>query len=198
LLAAALAERHKAEPDALGVSRPVLLRTLRGAAPEPALDAALAAAIEAGHIARAGAVLRLPEHQPRLSRDDERLWQRVESLLAVDDLRPPRVRELAETLGLEPEATARHLKRFERFGRVAPVAANRYYLPRTVARLADLARVLADENPEGSFVAASFKDRSGVGRNLTIEILEYLDRIGVTRRVGDRRIVLRGGDAAFG
>jgi selenocysteine-specific elongation factor len=198
LLAAALAARHKAEPDALGVSRPVLLRSLRGTAPEPALDASLAAAIEAGHIVRDGAVLRLPQHRPQLGRDDERLWQRIEPLLAVDDLRPRRVRELAEALGLEPEATARHLKRFERFGRVAPVAANRYFLPRTVARLADLARELADDNPEGSFIAASFKDRSGVGRNLTIEILEYLDRIGVTRRVGDRRIVLRGGDAAFG
>jgi selenocysteine-specific elongation factor len=198
LLAATLAARHEAEPDALGVSRPVLLRILRGAAIEPALDAALAAAIAAGHIVRDGAVLRLPEHEPQLGRDDERLWQRVEPLLAVDDLRPPRVRELAEALGIEPEATARHLKRFERFGRVAPVAANRYFLPGTVARLADLARELADDDPEGSFIAASFKDRSGVGRNLTIEILEYLDRIGVTRRVGDRRIVLRGGDAAFG
>jgi selenocysteine-specific elongation factor len=61
-----------------------------------------------------------------------------------------------------------------------------------------LARELAETDPDGSFVAASFKDHSGVGRNLTIEILEYLDRIGVTRRVGDRRIVLRGGDTAFG
>jgi selenocysteine-specific elongation factor len=197
-LAAALAERHRAEPDALGVSRAALTRLLRGAAPEPALDAALAAAVAAERIVRDGAVLRLPEHQPRLTRDDERLWQRVEPLLAVDDLRPPRVRELAEALGLEPEATVRYLKRLERFGRVAPVAANRYFLPRTVARLADLARELAEADPDGTFVAASFKDRSGVGRNLTIEILEYLDRIGVTRRVGDRRIVLRGGDSAFG
>ena len=43
-----------------------------------------------------------------------------------------------------------------------------------------------------------FNDRSGVGRNLTIEILEYLDRIGVTRRVGAARVVLRDGAAAFG
>jgi len=126
------------------------------------------------------------------------LWQKIEPLLAVDDLRPPRVRELAEALGLEPEAATRYLKRLERFGRVAPVAANRYFLPATVARLAELARELAEGNPEGSFAAAAFKDRSGVGRNLTIEILEYLDRIGVTRRVGDTRIVLRTGDAAFG
>ena len=143
---------------------------------------------------RDGAVLRLPTHQPRLSREDERLWQRiVAKLLAVDDLRPPRVRELAEALGLEPEAAARLMKRYERFGRVAPVAGNRYFLPETVARLAAVARELADSVPEGAFSAAAFKDRSGVGRNLTIEILEYLDRIGVTRRVGDARVVLAGG-----
>ena len=197
-LASALAERHRAEPDKLGVPRGALVRRLRGAAPEPVLDAALATAIEAGRIVRDGAVLRLPTHQPRLTRDDEKLWKRVEPLLAVDDLRPPRVRELAEALGIEPEAAVRHLKRLERFGRVAPVASNRYFLPETVARLADLARELADSDPAGTFTAALFKDRSGTGRNLTIEILEYLDRIGVTKRVGDARIVLRDGDAAFG
>ena len=100
------------------------------------------------------------------------------------------MRELAEALGLDPEATTRLMKRFERFGRVAPVAGNRYFLPATVARLAAVARELAESEPAGAFTAASFKDRSGVGRNLTIEILEYLDRIGVTRRVGDIRIVL--------
>jgi selenocysteine-specific elongation factor len=194
-LIAVLADRHSAEPDTLGLVRSALARQLRGSIPEAVIDAALAAAIEGGRIVRDGAVLRLPEHQPRLTRDDERLWQRVAPLLAVDARRPPRVRELAEALGVEPEAAVRHLKRFERFGKVAAVAANRYFLPETVARLADLARELADSDPDGRFTAASFKDRSGTGRNLTIEILEYLDRIGVTKRVGDERIMIRGVDA---
>jgi len=197
-LTATLVELHRAAPDALGVSRPVLLRRLRGAAPEPVLDAALAAAIAGGQIMRDGTVLRLPTHQPRLSHEDEKLWLRVEKLLAVDDLRPPRVRELAETIGLEPEAAARLMKRYERFGRVAPVAGNRYFLPGTLARLAVIARELAESTPDGVFTAASFKDRSGVGRNLTIEILEYLDRIGVTRRMGDARMVLPGGVEMLG
>jgi selenocysteine-specific elongation factor len=197
-LAETLAELHRAEPDALGVARPSLLRRQRGAAPSPVLDAALAAAVAGGQIVRDGAVLRLPTHQPRLSREDERLWQRIETLLAADDLRPPRVRELAEAVGLEPEAAARLMKRYERFGRVAPVAGNRYFLPGTLVRLAVIARELADSTPEGAFTAASFKDRSGVGRNLTIEILEYLDRIGVTRRMGDARVVLPGGVEMLG
>jgi selenocysteine-specific elongation factor len=189
-LAAALGDFHRAEADALGLPRPALLRRLRGEAPEPVLDGALAAAIADGTIVRDRVVLRLPSHQPRLTRDDERLWRQVEELLAVPDLRPPRVRELAEALSLEPEAVLRLMKRFERFGRVAPVASNRYFLPETVDRLADIARELAEGEPEGSFTAAAFKDRSGIGRNLTIEILEYLDRVGITRRVGDARVVV--------
>jgi selenocysteine-specific elongation factor len=81
---------------------------------------------------------------------------------------------------------------------VAPVAPNRVFLPETIERLADLAAALAQESPEHSFTAAGFKDRSGIGRNLTIEVLEYLDAIGVTRRVGDARIVLRRAAELFG
>ena len=56
-----------------------------------------------GRVLRQGPIWRLPEHQPRLTRADERLWERVHPLLTAEDLRPPRVRELAATLGLEPE-----------------------------------------------------------------------------------------------
>jgi selenocysteine-specific elongation factor len=195
---AALAEWHRAQPGMLGPARGALFARLRGQAPDAALDAALAALVSEGRVVRDGAVLRLPEHEPRLSREDERLWERVRPLLAAGELRAPRVRELAGALGLEPDPLTRFLKRVERFGRVAPVAPNRFFLPETINRLADLAAALAEESPERSFTAAAFKDRSGIGRNLTIEVLEYLDRIGVTRRVGEARIVLRSAAELFG
>jgi selenocysteine-specific elongation factor len=197
-LAAALAQVHTAQPDALGPSRAALFRRLRAEAPEAALDAALAELQAAGRVVRDGAVLRLAEHQPRLSRDDERLWGQVQPLLGADELRPLRVRELAAELSLQPEPLTRFLKRVERFGRVAQVAPNRFFLPETVERLAEVARELAGASPEGHFTAGEFKDRSGIGRNLTIEVLEYLDRIGVTRREGDARAVLRATAAVFG
>jgi selenocysteine-specific elongation factor len=197
-ITAGLAAWHSAQPDALGPARSALIARLRGAAPEAALDAALAALVAAGQVVRDGAMLRLPGHAARLSREDERLWERVRPLLISAELRPPRVRELAAALGLEPEPLTRFLKRVERFGRVAPVAANRVFLPETIGRLADLAAALAQDSPEHSFTASLFKDRSGIGRNLTIEVLEYLDAIGVTRRVGDARIVLRSAAELFG
>ncbi len=137
---------------------------------------------------------RLPEHRPRLTQADERLWERVRPLLTVADRRPPRVREIAAALALEPEAAERLLSRAERLGRVARVADNRFFLPETLVLLAETAQGLAEASPEGTFTAQAFKDRSGVGRNLTIQILEYFDKMGATRRQGDVRIMLRGSD----
>jgi selenocysteine-specific elongation factor len=191
---AALAAYHAAHPDTLGPTRPALLAQLRRLAPEAALDGALIDLAASGQAVREGPVWRLPEHRPRLTPGDERLWERIRPLLAVGDLRPPRVREIAAILELEPERVERLLNRAERLGRVARVADNRFFLPETLAQLAEIARELADGSPERAFTAAAFKDRSGVGRNLTIQILEYLDKMGATRRQGDARILLRGGD----
>jgi selenocysteine-specific elongation factor len=193
-IVAALAASHQAQPDMLGPTRLALVAKLRTLAPEVALEAALAELAAAGRVVREGGVWHLPEHRPRLTQADERLWERIRPLLAAEDLRPPRVRELASVLGFEPEVVERFLARAERLGRVARVAANRFFLPETLARLAGITQELAEGSPEGTFTAAVFKNRSGVGRNLTIQILEYFDRIGVTRRQGDSRIVLRGGE----
>ncbi len=189
-VAAALSAWHEMQPDTLGPTRAALLGQLRAVAPEAAIDAALSELARAGRAVREGGMWRLPEHRPRLSPADEKLWQRVRPLLAAAELRPPRVREIAAALGLEHEPTERFLRRAERLGRAAKIADNRFFLPQTVERLAAIAREIADESPEGAFTAAAFNDRSGVGRNLTIQILEYLDRIGATRRSGDTRIVL--------
>ena len=50
-------------------------------------------------------------------------------------------------------------------------------LAHTVRRLA--------EAQDGQLQAADFRDATGLGRKRAIQILEYFDRIGLLRRVGD-------------
>jgi selenocysteine-specific elongation factor len=195
-ITAALARWHQAQPDMLGPTRPALLAHFRGT-PPAAFDAALAELAGRGQAVREGGMWRLPQHRPRLANADEKLWARMRPLLAAGELRPPRVREIAQDLALEPEAVERLLHRAERLGRVAKIAANRFFLPETVDRLAAIAGELAAAAPESGFTAAMFNERAGVGRNLTIQILEYLDKTGATRRTGETRVVLAIG-AAFG
>jgi selenocysteine-specific elongation factor len=56
-----------------------------------------------------------------------------------------------------------------------------------VERLVELAVSLDEETAHQGFAAAVFRDRCGLGRNLTIEVLEFLDSSGYTRRAGDLR-----------
>ena len=70
------------------------------------------------------------------------------------------------------------------------MAENRYYLPETIMNLAEFTEKLSKSSPEEeSFSVIQFRDESGIGRNLCIEILEYFDRVGFTRRNENTRVL---------
>lgn len=148
--------------------------------------AALAALVDDGLLLREGLRHRRPEHQPVLADADQALLGRVASALGPAGLRPPIVGELASALDLPLPELLVFLTRAARLGLLARVAPNRYYLPQTVSNLLALARSLAAEGADGSLDAAAFRDRSGIGRNLTVQVLEFLDREGLTRFDGSR------------
>jgi selenocysteine-specific elongation factor len=51
-------------------------------------------------------------------------------------------------------------------------------------------REYAAQRADRAIDVAAFKDLAGISRKYAIPLLEYLDRQRVTRREGDRRIVL--------
>jgi selenocysteine-specific elongation factor len=106
-------------------------------------------------------------------------------------MRPPRVREIAEQLDVELRTLEQLLARVTRMRMVHRVADNRYYLTETLRRLARVAETLARESPEGIFDARAFRDASGIGRNVAIQVLEFFDGLGLTRREGDARRIHR-------
>jgi selenocysteine-specific elongation factor len=83
------------------------------------------------------------------------------------------------------------LARISRQGLIVKVSQTRFFLPHVLRRLAQIAQDLAERSPTGLVTAGAFKDSSGIGRNLAIEVLEFFDRMIFTRRDGDARRVLR-------
>ena len=47
---------------------------------------------------------------------------------------------------------------------------------------------LAEKSQDGMFSAADFRDATDIGRNVTIQVLEYFDRSGFTQRVGEGHV----------
>ena len=184
----ALARWHADQPDSLGPSQPALAEnlSLRGAA-VVVLHAALVSEIEEGAVVRDGLRYRLTSHRATLSATDSDWLAKVTALLTPTALRPPIVGELATSLGLPQPALLDFLLRACRLGQLVRVAPNRFFLPQTVDRLAEHAKQLASVAEDGSFDAAAFRDRTGIGRNLTVQVLEFMDREGLTRFDGTRR-----------
>lgn len=185
----ALTRWHAEYNDRAGAPPESLRRTLKASAPRPTWAAALAMALADGVTKQVGPMVALVSHEATMAQADVLLWEEIEPLLIAGGLRPPRVREIAAQVAEEPERVEAVLRRAANLALVAPVAKNRFFPPPALDALIAEARKLAAADPEGQFTAQQFKDTTGIGRNVTIEVLEYLDQIGVTRRRGNARVM---------
>lgn len=182
-----LARQHEHESDILGLSRERLRRMVAGGLAPVAFDALLRELLAEGKLAQSGAWLHLPDHRAALSPHEQRLWSRIQPLLDAQPWQPPRVRDLARSLG-EPEPIMRTLlKHSARVGLVYPVAHDRYFTRAAIKSLADAAIAVATQR--ASVSAARFRDAIGTGRKIAIQILEFFDRTGFTRRVKDTHVL---------
>jgi selenocysteine-specific elongation factor len=188
---------HAENPDLPGIGAERMRLMLDRTLPKPVFAAIVQMLAKRDILALEGAWVRLASHEVRLTPKDEVLWEDVAPRLAgADRFRPPRVRDIAGMVD-EPEAEVRRLLRLlGRIGRVDEVAHDHFFLRSTVAELVGIVRELAAEGPKREFTAARFRDRiegagdgkiHGVGRKVAIQILEFLDRHGVTLRRGDLR-----------
>ena len=186
----ALGEWHREHADRVGPDEGTVCRAIGALAQRTIALAALRALTREGAIVRDGQSVRLPEHVPKLSGADAELWQSIAAELTPQATKPPVVSELASRLRVQKPALVAFLNRSVGRRQLIRVADNRYFHPRAVAKLAEVAERLAAGNAKGAFDAKAYRDKSGIGRNLTIQVLEYFDAVGLTRRLGDERIVV--------
>jgi selenocysteine-specific elongation factor len=179
---------HSENPDLPGIGVERLRRQIELRLPAPAFSAALQALAKVKEVALDGAWVRLPNHEVRLTADDETLWRAMRPLLdGGERFRPPRVRDISRTIARPEGAVRRLCKLLGRMGEVDEVAPDHFFLRSTVAEMVEIARDIAAKAPDGQFAAAAFRDRLDNGRKVAIQILEFFDRHGVTLRRGDLR-----------
>ena len=185
----AVTATHEREPEMPGLERNRLRRIVA-----PNLDAdALAEIVDEllaeGLLVRRGAFVALPAHKAELARDERVRWEGIKPLLMDKPFEPPRVRDIARATGIAETEVRSVLRKVARIGEVTLVAHDHFFLTDAVRKLADIAGELAAR--EGAARAAPFRDRIGGGRKVAIQILEFFDRVGFTRRVRDDHLLRR-------
>ena len=184
-----LAQSHAERPESGGMTAREVGKALASALSAEPLAALLRELASDQAIEFAGPLVRLPGHRPSFSAAEAAQWQAMLDWLEDSPPRTVTPAELAQELGDGESALRAMLFRRRIAGDLWAITDSRFMLPAHVDALAASAALLALRHPEG-FTAAQFRDATGLGRNHVIRLLEFFDRVGVSKRCGERRIML--------
>lgn len=179
---------HTEHPNVLGVNAEQLRKLLSENCTQTVFLQALDELVEHKLLLKKGAVYKDPSRESRLDDDHEAIWLELQQLFEPAGNIAPRVSQISEVLDKTDEEVLQLLNTFVAHGRLYRVSANRYYTPKVLQHLARMGEQLAKTD---NFTVSAFRDDSGIGRNLVIELLEFFDRSRFTRRIGQKRIVMQ-------
>jgi selenocysteine-specific elongation factor len=189
-----LRDFHAAWPQEVGPDAKRMRRVAAPRMPDAQWERLVARLVASGRVAFRNGFLQLPEHGEQLRSADRVVAERALPLLAAGRFDPPWVRDIAADTHLPELQVRQTLARLTQSGDAFQVVKDLYYPPRTVRELAEIARAISAR--EGCVEAGSFRDATGLGRKRAIQILEFFDRVGLLRRVGDQHL-LRPGTQLF-
>ncbi|QKV52924.1 selenocysteine-specific translation elongation factor [Comamonas antarctica] len=188
-----LAQFHEKQPDEPGLNAARLRRMAWPGLVQAAHDALWRGLIDSllrdGELATSGAWLHLPGHTAELSAPESALAERLLPLLDEGRYDPPWVRDLAATTGVAEDSVRQLLRKLTRRGQVFQVVKDLFYSAARMQELARLVHTIAAADARGEVEARAFRDATGLGRKRAIQILEFFDRVGYTRRLRDAHLL---------
>jgi len=170
---------HEAYPLRSGMPREALRGRLRLQA--RLFNAVMTQAASEGRVSDEGATARLPTHTVRFSPGQQ---QHVDALLErfrANPYTPPSVKE--SLVALNEELLAALLAQRQ----LVQVSDDVLFLAETYDQIVE--RTRAHIQTHGSITVAQFRDLFKTSRKYALGMLEHLDTEGVTKRVGDERVL---------
>ncbi|HLS17413.1 MAG TPA: selenocysteine-specific translation elongation factor [Paenalcaligenes sp.] len=181
-LLTALAWAHQRYPDDPGVERARLRRMVAPRAPDVLWDALLTHLQQQGQLHLNGAWYHLPDHTVSLSADEDAYAEQIMTFAWEGRYNPPWIRDIAKELSVDEQTLRSIGRKLVRQGRLFQVVRDLFYHREHVI---DLALLLKELAADSGVRVATYRDHINVGRKRTIQILEFFERIGFSRRVGD-------------
>jgi selenocysteine-specific elongation factor len=174
---------HRENPLAAGVAKQDLRAREIPRVPPFVLDALLAAAPE---IAVEGETVRLKTHRVVLQEEEEQARNTIERAFEAAGLAVPPTGEVLAASGVETKRARTLLEALIRQKRLLRINRELVFHASAIERL----RQILSTRKSQHFGVGEFKEWTGISRKYAIPLLEYLDREHLTRREGDRRLIL--------
>jgi selenocysteine-specific elongation factor len=181
-------EWHQEHPQSLGIKMTFLERALTHNFELPLGLAAVDALLRSGSLAYNEGLISRKGFQPAKSQQTLDHWEKLKAQLQQGGVALPLLTDLL-ALAQVPEQIANQVIRLGMGrGELHELNNHRYALP---SQLLHYYEHLSSAHDQGEALSvAVLKTKFGTGRNLTVEILEHFDRLHLTRREGNVRVLL--------
>ncbi|MEO7658615.1 MAG: selenocysteine-specific translation elongation factor [Pyrinomonadaceae bacterium] len=190
----AISEFHKREPLAKGISREALREKVFARVPPEIFQTVVASLESAGRIVLDKEVIRLAAYQTILSPQAAALSEKIIQEYRAAKLEVPKLDDfLAASIsgtGFTVQDARKFFQLFLDSGEIVKVTDDFYFAKTSIDELSELIRQFAAKTTDRLIDVAKFKELAGISRKYAIPLLEYYDRERITRRAGDKRLIL--------
>ncbi|MBL7185919.1 MAG: selenocysteine-specific translation elongation factor [Phycisphaerae bacterium] len=180
-----VAESHRSKPESPGLSVEQLLEASR--LRKDVFDGLLRLLTSGGRLVERKHRLALPEHREMFSESERELLMAAESLFKTRPFKPPKFDEVVNAAAAKPEDVQKILKILIEQELLIRVDNDLLFHREAVEQAREM--LTSYINKEGGLESVKFKYLLDTTRKFAIPLLDYFDRIGVTRRVGYTRLL---------
>ena len=187
-LCSVLTDYHKKNPLKAGLSKEELRSRIYRGLDQRLFQFLLNDLQKKGAIFQDQALLRMSDHQVSLKDEEKTLRGELETFYQQADLAPPTLKEVKTKFIKYPDHLLKEvLTVMTDDEQLVKISEDLYFYRPAIEKLKEkLVSLLANK---GEVNMPAFKDLTGLSRKFSIPLLEYFDRIKVTIRVGDKRIL---------
>lgn len=181
-----LQDYHQHHQDQLGVTKGRLLRMTAPELPEAVFFMLVDELITKHLLAQTRGWIHTPDHKIALTQMEKEIWELIQPLFATTN-QALWVRDIALELGQDEQSIRNLLYKIGKLGYLVPIVKDRFLTYEQIVSFANQIKDFIAQN--GEISVNQFRDQIGYGRKLTVQLMEYYDRVGLLRRKGNAHLL---------
>ncbi|RUM39812.1 MAG: selenocysteine-specific translation elongation factor [Desulfobulbus sp.] len=186
-----LDDYHNDNPLKSGIAKEELRSQLKPQVDQKLFNFALTFLTKKGKIIQEEAEVRLAGHEVTLQVDEQAMREKINHLYLEAGLKPPNLKDVLVQFNEFPEAQIRQvIDLLVQDGTIVKINEALYFHASVLEKLQE--QVVDFIRREGDIDAPRFKNMTGLTRKFSIPLLEYFDKIKLTIRIEDRRVLRKG------
>ncbi len=191
---AGIENHHRREPLARGMLRETLREKIFAHLAPEIFKTTLFYLEKEGKISLEKDIVRAVSHNQELSADEKKAREKLSKIYAAAKLEvltlENALQEAVQNTNLKREHARKIFQLLLDSGEIVKVTEDFYFSQKAIAELIEKLGDFAAKSSDRQINVAVFKDIAGVSRKYAIPLLEYFDRQKITRRAGDKRLIL--------